>query len=111
MYPPTNMSITSTVTTLAELVSALGNDAVIATWICILITTWGDGSPLDPTSFGEEDAIGLCVGLGQEHPEGVLWVSDAKNLLAFSSGPSMMAPLQCFAAAMSWHDEPVWLHI
>ena len=44
---------------------------------------------MDPTSFGEEDVIELCVGLGQEHLEGVLQGSDTKTILAFSSSPSV----------------------
>ena len=66
---------------------------------------------MDPTSLREEDMIKLCIGLVQEHPDGVLQILDAEMLLAFSSNPSMMAALQYFAMAMTWHDEPVQLHI
>ena len=62
------------VTALAELDPTLSDDAVIATQICILIATQDDGTPLDPTSFGEEDVIKLWIDLGQEHLEGVLWL-------------------------------------
>ena len=49
--------------------------------------------------------IELCIGLGQEHQEGVLQISGTKTILAFSSIPNMMAALQCFAAAKTWHDK------
>ena len=35
----------------------------------------------------------LCVGLGQEHPEGVLWFSDIEMVPAFSSASNMIAIL------------------
>ena len=56
------MSTTSMVTALVELDLTLGNGAAIVTWMCILIVTWGNGTLLDLTSFGEEDAIKLCIG-------------------------------------------------
>ena len=105
------MSTTSTVTILVELDLPLGNDAAIATQMCILIATQGDGTPLDPTSFGEEDTIKMSIGLGQEHSEGVLLISDMETILAFSSSPSMLAASQCIAAATTWCNEPVQLSI
>ena len=66
---PTNMSTASMATTSAEMDLTLVDDPTIANWICILVATRGSGTPLGPTSFGEEDAIKLCVGLGQEHCE------------------------------------------
>ena len=95
MIPAVNMSTTSIVTALVELDLSLSDDAVIVTQICTLVATQGHGTPLDPTSFGKEDTIELCIGLGQEHLEDVLQISDTKIILAFSSGPSMMAALQC----------------
>ena len=56
------MSTMSTATTSAELDLTLGDGTVIVTQTCILITTWGDGTLLDPTPFREEDAIMLCIG-------------------------------------------------
>ena len=44
------MSTASMPTALAELDVTLSNDAVIVTQICILITTHGDGTTLNPTS-------------------------------------------------------------
>ena len=69
------MSNASMVTTSVELDQTLGDDTEIANWICILVATQGDGTPLCPTSFKEEDVVELCIGLGQEHPEGVLQLS------------------------------------
>ena len=66
---------------------------------------------LGPTSFGEKDAIELCIGLGQEHPEGVLQLSDTETFLAFLSDFNLMALLHCFAAAMGWCWKPVKLCI
>ena len=66
---------------------------------------------LDPTFFGEEDIIELCISLRQEQPEGVLWASDTETVIAFLSSPSMMAASQHFAVAMTWHDKPVLLCI
>ena len=91
----------------AEMDLTLGDDTVIANWICKLVATREDGTPLGPTSFGKEDVIELCVGLGQEHPEGVLQLSDTEMVLAFSSTSNMIAMLCHFAVAMNWHGEPV----
>ena len=53
----------------------LGNDIDIGNQICVLVATQGDGTPLCPTSFNEKDTVELCIGLGQEHPEGMLQLS------------------------------------
>ena len=74
-------------TALAEIELTLGDDAVIVTQIHILVSTQGDCTPLDPSSFREEDRIELCMGLGQEHLDGVLWILNTETFLAFSSGP------------------------
>ena len=101
------MSTASRVTALAELDPTLGDDAAIVTQIFRLIAIQGDGTHwILP---GEEDAIKLCIGLGQEHPEGVLQISDTETILVFSSGPSMMAASQHFAVATTWPDELVQL--
>ena len=105
------MSTTSTVTALAEIDPTLGDDSVIANYICIQVATWGNGMLLDSTSYGQEDAIELCIGLGQEYPEGVLQFLDIKMVLAFSSSSNMMATSCCFAVAMNWCGEPVKLHM
>ena len=62
----------------------LGDNTEIANQICILVATQCNGTPLCPTSFGEEDVVKMCIGLGQEHPEGVLWLSDTQMVLAFT---------------------------
>ena len=101
----------SMVTASAELDLTPGNNTAIVTQIYVFITTQCDGTLLDPTSFREEDVIELCVGLGQEHLKGVLQASDTETIIAFPSSPSMTAALQPFVAAMTWHDEPIWLCI
>ena len=53
----------------------------------------------------------LYIGSGQEHLEGVLWLSDTETVLAFSSSSNMMAASCHFAEAMNWHGKPVRLHI
>ena len=77
------MTTTSMVTTSAEMDPTLGDDTEIVNQICVLVTSWGDGTPLCPTSCKEEDAVKLCVGLGQEHPAGVLQLSDTETVIAF----------------------------
>ena len=110
-YYPTNMCTALAVTTSAELDPTLSDDAAIVTRICKLIATWDNGTPLDPTPFGEEHAIEMCISLGQEHLEGVLWASDTETVIAFSSDLSMMAAMQCFAAVTTLHDKLIWLCI
>ena len=89
----------------------LGNDTNIGNRICILAATWGDGTLLCPSSFTEEDAVNLCVGLGQEHPEGVLQLSDTETVLAFWCNSNIMATIHCLIAATVWQGEPIMLHI
>ena len=110
-FSPIKMSIASIVTTSVEIDPTRGKDTEIVNQICILVGIWGNGTPLHPTSFGEEDVITLCLGLGQEHLEGMLWLSDTETVLAFLSGSDIMATLCHFAAAMVWHGEPVKLCI
>ena len=81
------MSTTSMATILAKLDLTLGDDTVIAIHICVVIASWGSGTLLDPTSFREEDAIELCIGLGQGYLKGVPQISYIKTILEFSSGP------------------------
>ena len=61
----------------------LANDIDIGNWICILLTMQGDGTPLGPRSFKEWNMVKLCVGLGLEHPKGVLQLLDTEAVLAF----------------------------
>ena len=67
------MSTTSMAPAIVEMYLTLDDDTTIVNWICILVATRGDGT-LGPTFFGEEDTVEVCVGLGQEHPEDVLWL-------------------------------------
>ena len=72
----------STVTTLAVRDLTLGNELEIANCICILAATQGDSTPFHPDSFQEEE-VELCIGLGQAHPECVVWLSDTETVIAF----------------------------
>ena len=53
------MSTTSMGTALAEIDLTLGDDTRIANWICIQVAIQGNGTPLGPTSFRDEDAIAV----------------------------------------------------
>ena len=55
--------------------------------------------------------VTLCIVLGQEHPEGVLQVSDTETVLAFQCVSNMMAMMCHLTAAMIWWDEPIVLCI
>ena len=85
----------------------LGDELQIVNHICILAATQGDGTLFHPNSFQEEDLFKLCIGLGQAHPEGVLWLLDTKTVLSFWSGSEMVAMTHLFTAAMAWHDKPI----
>ena len=69
----------------------LCNDINIGIQICILVVTWDNSTPLCPRSFKEEDVVMLCIGLGQEHPEDVPWLSDTEVVLALQCEYDMMA--------------------
>ena len=105
------MSTASTVTTFREMDLTLGHDTEITNQICILNATQGNGTLLSPTFFCEEDTNELFVGLGQEHLEGVLQLSDTETALAFPSGSNMMVTSCHFAVAMAWHGKPIKLCI
>ena len=87
------MSTASTVTALVVHDLTLGDELEIANCICILVATQGDGTPFPHDSFQEEGVVELCMGLGQAHPEGVLWVSETEVVLAFWSTSEMMATM------------------
>ena len=69
-------------TILVEMEPTLANDTEIANQIIILVATQGNGTLLYPTSFKEEDAVELCIGMGQEHLEGALQLSDTETILS-----------------------------
>ena len=47
------------------------------------------------------------IGLGQEHPDGVLQLSDTKAVLAFQHETNMIATMHYLTAAMVWWGEPI----
>ena len=55
--------------------------------------------------------VKLCVGFGQEHPEGVLQLSDTETVLAFWCNSNMIATLHHLAASMVWCGNAIKLHI
>ena len=77
------MSTASTVTDSAVRDMTLGNELEIANCNGILAHIQGNGTLFCPDSFQEEDVVELCIGLGQVHLEGVLWLSDTEMVLAF----------------------------
>ena len=105
------MSTTSIVTTLVVRDLTLSNQLEIVNCICILVATQGDGTPFSPDSFQEEDMVELCIGLGQAHPEVVLWLLNTKMVLMFQSGSKIMAVMCLFTSTIVWHDEHIKLHI
>ena len=84
------------VTTLVEMYLTLGNQ------IYILVAAQGDSTLLVPNSFKEQDVVRLCIGLGQEHPEGVLKLSDTVTVLAFQCNTNIMAVMCYLTAAKVW---------
>ena len=98
-------------TTLAEIDLTLDNDTKIGNQIWVLVATRGDGTPLCPTSFTEEDVVVLCLGLVQEHPEGVLWLSDTKAVLPFQWNSDVMTTTHHLTVDTVWHGKPTKLHI
>ena len=105
------MSTAFMATNSAEMDPTLHDDTEMANQICLLVVTQGDGTPLCPTFFNKEDAVKLCVGLGQEHPEGVLQLLDTEIVLTFWFKPEMMAAMHHLALAVAWHGEPIKLCI
>ena len=88
------------VTALVEMDPTMGNDIYKGNWICVLVATRGDGTPLCPTSFKEEDMVKLCIRLGQEYSEGALQLWDTEVVLAFQHNTDMMDVMHCFTVAM-----------
>ena len=50
--------------------------------------------------------IKLCIGLGQEHLEGVLWHSDTEAILTYLHEPNMIAVTHYLTVAMVWWVSP-----
>ena len=59
----------------------------------------------------EEDTVKLCVGLGQEHSEDVLWLLDTETVLAFWCESNMMATTHHLTLATVSPSEPIKLHV
>ena len=93
------MSNLSILTALAEMDPTLGDNIDIRKQICVLVTTRGDSTLLDHSSFNKQDVVELCVGLDQEHPEGVLQLLDTEAVLAFWHNTNMMAIMHHLMAA------------
>ena len=55
--------------------------------------------------------VEFCVGLGQEHPEGVLQLSDTEAFLAFKCDSHMVSAMCNLTAAIVWQGKPIMLHI
>ena len=102
-----NMSTVSKVTASAACDLTLGKDHELANCIWVLVATQGNGTPLYPDSFQEEDIVELCVGLDQVHPQGVLQLLDTEMVLTFWSSSEMLATMHLFTTA--WHDESIRL--
>ena len=77
------MSTASTATASVVRDLTVGDEPEIVNCICILAATKGDGTPCHSDTFQEEDMVKLCTGLGQVHPEGVLWLTDTEAILIF----------------------------
>ena len=105
------MSTTSMATTSADIDPTLGDDTDIGNQICIMVTTLGDGTLLCPRSFKEEDVVEFCVWLGQEHPEGVLWLLDTETVLVFQCDSDKKATMHCLTVATVWWGQLVMLCI
>ena len=101
------MSTAFTVTASAVRDLTLGDELEIVNCISVLAATQGDGTLFHLNSFQEEDLVKLCIGLGQVHQEGVLWLSYTETVLTFCSGSEMMATVPPYMVAMSLHDEPI----
>ena len=84
----------------------LCDDINMGNQICILVAILGDGTLLCPSSF-KEDMVELCIGLGQEHPEGVLQLSATGKVLAFWCQSDIMATPHHLTAAMVWQGDPI----
>ena len=105
----TYISAVFMMTTSAAVDPTLGDEIDVGNWICVLVVTQCNDIPLCPSSFKEKDVVTLCVGVGQEHPEGVLKLSDTKVVLRFICEPEMMAAMHCLNAATIWLGKPIIL--
>ena len=78
--------------------------------ICVLVTTWCNDTSLCPSSDREEDVVELCVGLGQEHPEGVHKLSNTELVLGFKPESVIIAMMHCLNVTIVRWGESVIFH-
>ena len=100
----------STTTTSVAHEHTLGDDPELANHICVLTIARGDGSPFDASPLQEEDIVELCIGIGQAHPDGVLWLSVMESVIVFPSSKEMLHAACLIISATVWHDDPIRLH-
>ena len=77
------MSTMSTTTTLVAHDHIVGNDPELLNHMCVLTIARGDGTLFDANSLQEDNIVELCVGVGQAHPEGVLWLLMTELVVVF----------------------------
>ena len=105
------MSNLSTVTASVEMDPTLGDDIDVGNWICILVTTCDDCTPLCPSSFKRAGHGWVMHRVGQGHPEGVLQLLDSEVILVFQCKSDMMVRAHHLTVAMVWWGESLMLHI
>ena len=103
------MSMISTATASVVGDPTLGDSHNSVNCIRILVATQGDGTLFSPSSFQEEDLMGLCMGLGQAHQGSVFQILETKALFAFHSTTKMMAAMHLLGTAIMWCNEPIRL--
>ena len=103
------MFTTSTTTSLVVCDHTLGKEPDLANHMCVLIVARGDGTLFDADSLLEEGIGELCIGMGQVHPDGVLWLMAVELVVAFQSSREMLAAVCLITMATVWHDDPVRL--
>ena len=95
------------VTASVEMDLTLCCDIDIGNQICVLVATQGDGTPLNPSFFKEQNVVELCIRLGLEHPEGVLWLMDTEAVLVYWYESDMIAVVHHLTLAMVWQGKPI----
>ena len=105
------MSTTSTVTASVACYHIPGDEVELLNHMCVLVLTWGDGTPFNGTSIQEEDIIEICIQLGQTHPKGVLWHSVVELVILFHSTDEMLVKADGVIKAMALHEEPIRLRM
>ena len=104
------MSTTSTTTASVAHDQTLGDDPNFANHICVLTIARGDGTLFNADSLLEEDIVKLCVGMGQVHPDGIVWLTAMELVIAFHSSEEMLAAVCLITSAIVWHDYPIRVH-